>query len=49
MCVPVRTVLACRRAVHGKKTGCDTGHCGARNGGCELLFGDGAVEHTLDG
>ena len=25
------------------------GHCGSRNGGCELFFGDGAVEDTLDG
>ena len=49
MFVPVRTVFASRSAVHRKKTGCDNGHCGSRDGGCELLFGDGAVEHTLDG
>ena len=35
--------------MHPEKTGCDNGHCGSRNGGCELLFGDGAVEHTLNG
>ena len=35
--------------VHRKKTGCDNGHCGLRDGGCELLFGDGTVEDTLDG
>ena len=45
----VRTVLASRSTVHPKKTGCDTGHCGSRNGGCESSFGDGAVEHTPDG
>ena len=49
MCVPVRTVLASRIVVRRKNTGCDNGHCGSRNGGCELLFGDGAVEHTSDG
>ena len=49
MCVAVRTVLASRSAVNRKKTGCDNGSCGSHNGGCELLFGDGAVEHTLDG
>ena len=49
VCVPVRTVLASRSAVHRKKTGCDNGHCGSRDVGCKLLFGDGAVEHTLDG
>ena len=31
------------------KAGCDNGHYGSRNGSRELLFGDGAVEHTLDG
>ena len=32
-----------------KKTGCRHGHCESRNDGCKLLFGDGAVEHTLNG
>ena len=49
MCVPGRAVLASRSAVHIKETGCNNGHCESRNGGCELLFGDGAVEDTLDG
>ena len=49
VCVPVRTVLASGSTVHRKQTGCDNGHYGKRNGGRELLFGDGAVEHTLDG
>ena len=49
VCDPSRTVLAPRSTVHRKKTGCDNGHCGSRNGGCELLFGDGTVEDTLDG
>ena len=35
--------------MHRKQTGCDNGHCGSRNGGRELLFGDGTVEDTLDG
>ena len=48
-CVPGGTVvLASTSVVHRKKTGND-GHCESRNGGCELLFGDGAVEHPLNG
>ena len=49
MCVPVRAVLASRSVVHRKFSGCDNSHCGLHHGDCELLFGDGAVEHTLDG
>ena len=46
MWVPVRAVLASRSVGHRKNTGCDNSHCGLRNGGCELLFGDGTVEDT---
>ena len=48
VCVPGRAVLASSSVVHGGKTGCNNGNCESRNGGCELLFGDGTVEHTLD-
>ena len=49
--VPVRTVLTLyvpsglggRRSMVWLKVG-----WWSRNGGCELLFGDGAVEDTLD-
>ena len=49
VCVPGRAVLVFSNVVQRKKTGCENGHCESRNGGCELLFGDGAVEDTLDG
>ena len=49
VCIPGGAVLASRSVEHRKKTGCDNSHCGSRNGGFELLFGDGAVEDTLDG
>ena len=49
VCVPGRAVLVSRSVEHRKKTGCNNGHCESRNGGCELLFGGGAVEHTLNG
>ena len=35
--------------MRGKQTGCDNSHEESRNGGRELLFGDGTVEDTLDG
>ena len=49
VCVPGRAVLAFRSTVRRKKTGCKHGHNESRNGGRELLFGDGTVEDTLDG
>ena len=49
VCVPVRAVLTSRSVGHRKNNGCGNSHCGLRDGGCELLFGDGTVEDTLDG
>ena len=34
--------------VSTRETGNGNGRLRSRNGGCELLFGDGTVEHTLD-
>ena len=49
VCVPGRAVLTSRSVVRRKKTGGKNGHNESLNGGCELLFGDGTVEDTLDG
>ena len=35
--------------MHRKQTGCDNSHTESRNGGRDLLFGDGTAEDTLDG
>ena len=45
---PVGRYLHPRAWCIERKLGTKNGHCESRNGGCELLFGDGAVEHTLD-
>ena len=34
--------------VSTRETGNGNGRLRSSNGGCELLFGDGTVEHTLD-
>ena len=49
VCVPGGTVLASLSTVQTKQTECDSSHQESRNGCHKLLFGDGAVEDTLDG